>query len=127
MTRRILVIDDDNVIIDAFKLALINTDYQVDSAENGKAGFGLTKKAKYDLIYLDLKMPEWNGVKTLREIRKIAAHVPIYIITAFHSAFLKQLSFVIEDRIDFNLMKKPIDSEQILFVTNSVLNKKFTL
>ena len=48
----------------------------------------MAKARKYDLVFLDLKMPGLNGVETLRELRQMDQDLPIYIVTAFHEEFL---------------------------------------
>lgn len=121
MPKRILIIDDDKAIRDAFTHALEDTSFEVDVAVNGEEGIEKEKAGKFNLIYLDLKMPGINGVETLREIRKIDADVPVYIVTAFYKEFFDQLKAVKEDNIDFEIVAKPIGSEQILSLTNGIL------
>ncbi len=119
--KRILVIDDDEAIRKSFALALEDTGYQVDTAESGEKGIEMERKAGYQLIFLDLKMPGMNGVETLREIRKIDEVVPIYVITAYHKDFFDQLLNAAEDGINFEVLEKPIGGEQIVSVAKSVL------
>lgn len=121
MNKQILVIDDDAGIRDAFILALKNTEYIVDTAESGKEGISKEQKKKYDLIFLDLKMPGMNGIEVLREIRKVNRDIPIYIITAFYKEFFEELKAVQEEALKYELIKKPIVDEQILLVVKSVL------
>lgn len=121
MSKRVLVIDDEEAVRKSFTLALEDTDYQVDTAESGEKGLEKTQSTAYDLIFLDLKMPGLDGVATLREIRKKDNDVPIYIVTAFYSAFFDQLREAEEDGLDFELLKKPIGSDQILLVAKSIL------
>lgn len=121
MSGRILVIDDDEAIRKSFALALEDTPYQVDTAESGKKGIEMGQNNKYDLIFLDLKMPGLNGVETLRELRKIEKTVPVYIVTAFHKEFFDELQAVAEDGIDFELLKKPIGNDEIVLVAKAAL------
>jgi len=121
MKKRILAIDDDYAVRKSFVLALEDTPYQVDTAESGEKGIEKAQKVKYDLIYLDLKMPGMNGVETLRELRKIDSEVPVYITTAFYEEFFDQLKSAAEDGIDFELLRKPISADQLIMVTESVL------
>ena len=76
---------------------------------------------KYNLIFLDLKMPGLNGVETLREIRKTSKDTPVYIVTAFYKEFFEGLKTVRDDEIDFELLKKPIGSDEIVMIAKSVL------
>lgn len=121
MSKRILVIDDEEAIRKSFSLALEDTEYQLDTVESGEKGIEKAQDTKYDLIFLDLRMPGLDGVQTLRQLRKIDADVPVYIITAFHSEFVDQLKSADDDGIDFEVLKKPIGSDRIALLTKSVL------
>ncbi|MCK4575501.1 response regulator [candidate division WOR-3 bacterium] len=121
MMKRILVVDDDEAIRKLFLLSLEGKGFQINTAGTGKKAIEIAKQVKYDLIFLDLKMPGMNGIETLRELRKINMNVPIYIITAFHEEFFNELKSVEEDGIDFELLKKPFDTEQLISVANEIL------
>ena len=121
MSKHILAIDDDAGIRDAFIMAHKGTGYQLDTAETGKEGIEKERSKKYDLIFLDLKMPGMSGIEVLREIRKVNKETPIYIITAFYKDFADELQIAAKEGLTYELMKKPIRSNQILLVTKSVL------
>ncbi len=120
MSKRILVIDDEIGIRKSFVLAFEDTPYEVQTAESGEKGITMAKKSKFDLVFLDLKMPGMNGVETLRELRKMDRDVPIYIITAFHQEFLNQLKKAKEDKLDFELLQKPIDSGKLVAIVRAI-------
>jgi DNA-binding response OmpR family regulator len=122
MTKRILVIDDESGIRKSFMTALEDTGYLVETAESGEVGIEKLEKQKYDLIYLDLNMPGLNGVETLRELRERDKDVPVYILTAFHAAFTDQLKKAADDKIDFELLKKPLSSNQVVSITRGILD-----
>ena len=113
MSKRILVIDDERVIRKSFELALEDTGFDVETADGGEQGLAMLQSGKYDLIFLDLKMPGLNGVETLRRIRLQGAKMPVYIITAFHTEFLKELKTLKNEGVDFELLRKPIGADQI--------------
>ncbi|HUT42691.1 MAG TPA: response regulator [Desulfobacterales bacterium] len=119
--KRILVIDDDNAVRKAFALALEDTPYKLDGAESGEKGIEMEQNNKYNLIFLDLKMPGLNGVETLRELRKISKDTPVYIVTAFYKEFFEGLKVASDDGLDFELLKKPIGGDEIVLVARSVL------
>ena len=122
MAKRVLVIDDEKPIRDSFILALEDTDFLLDTASSGKEGLERIKHAAYDLIYLDLKMPGMNGVETLRKIRQKEKNIPIYIITAFAKEFFDELGQLKEEKIDFEIMRKPIGMNAIKEITVSLLD-----
>lgn len=80
---QILVIDDDRVIRMACELALKQEGMLVDTAENGAIGLEKIKEQQYDLVLLDLMMPELSGTQVLNEIRKFDENIVIIIITGF--------------------------------------------
>ena len=89
--------------------------------KTGEIGIEMEQKAPYALIFLDLKMPGLNGVETLRKLRENNQEVPIYIITAFHDEFFEDLKKVQAERIHFEVLAKPLDSKQIVTITQAVL------
>ncbi|MEE9610940.1 MAG: response regulator [Desulfatiglandales bacterium] len=127
MSNRILVIDDEDAVRKSFVLALEDLEYQVDTTESGERGIEMEKEGKYDLIFLDQKMPGLNGAETLQELRKIDNEVPIYIITAFYEEFFKDLKGTEKDGIEFDLLQKPFSIYQIALTVKSVLNGPLAL
>lgn len=126
MKPTILIIDDDEAIRKAFTLTLEDYGYAITTAESGETGIEILKQNSCDLIFLDLKMPGMNGVDTLCEIRKDHRETPVYIITAFHEEFLDQLSICVESGIEFELLRKPVGSAQLIAVTRGILEEPVT-
>lgn len=121
MKKRILVIDDEASIRKSFKLSLEDTGYQVDEAESGMKGIEMERANKYDLIFLDLKMPGMNGIQTLRKLREINQAKPIYIVTTFYGEFMDDLKKAQKDGVYFEVLQKPIGADQIVLVCKSLL------
>ena len=121
MTKRILVIDDEDAIRKCFELALEDSGYEVDTASSGMEGIEMLKSQSYDLVFLDLKMPGMNGVETLREIRKLNKDIPVYIVTAFYGEFFEELKHMAEQGVEFEVLNKPVDGDMILKLCQGVL------
>jgi len=121
MHKRILVIDDEEAVRKSFALALEDTDCTVETVESGCKAIEKIETVKYDLIFLDLKMPGMNGVETLKEIRKKDKQVPVYIVTAFHKEFFDQLRIAEEKGVQFELARKPLSADEIVFIAKSIL------
>ncbi len=121
MSKRTLVIDDDLAIRKSFALALEDADCQVDTAESGEEGIDKASNTKYDLIFLDLKMPGINGVESLIRLRDDGHKTPVYIITAFHEEFMDQLRVAADEGYEFEVMQKPMMSEDLVTITKAVL------
>lgn len=121
MNKSILVIDDEEAVRKSFALALEKTEYEVETAENGKIGLDRFGQEKFDLVFLDLKMPGMSGVETLLKIREKDSVVPVYIVTAFHKEFLEQLADARKQEIDFELLIKPLGLAQIREIVGAIL------
>lgn len=121
MSKRVLVIDDNEAVRKSFLLALETLGCEVDVAVSGDEGIQKVQEHKYDLIYLDLNMPGRDGVDTLRELWKTDNATHVYIVTAFQEEFSDRLEEAQNDGICFQLLRKPIDTNQIIRFTKVVL------
>ena len=124
MPKKILVIDDESSVRKSFVLALEDI-CEVETAESGEEGVKKAKQ-KFDIIFCDLKMPGLNGAETVRLIRKKDKKTPIFIVTAFSKAYTDDLKRLQDDEIKFQLMSKPLPSEQIVAVVQGVLGGKIS-
>jgi DNA-binding response OmpR family regulator len=119
--KQILVIDDDDAVLDAFRLALSATPYRVDTADDGAAGLSLFVAGSYALVFLDLRMPRMNGMEVLRRLRAHDPTTPVYVVTAFQAEFLDELRGLRDDGVPFELAAKPLSRDQILGIAHGVL------
>lgn len=78
---RILVADDEKVMVKGLKFNLENEGYAVDIAYDGQQALDMAKQENYDLIILDLMMPKIDGLQVCMEIRAFSA-VPVIMLTA---------------------------------------------
>ena len=78
---KILVVDDERVIVKGIKFNLENEGYTVDVGYDGEEAVAMAEKGDYDLIILDLMMPKKDGLQACQEIRGFST-VPIIILTA---------------------------------------------
>ena len=78
---KILVVDDEKLLVKGIKFNLENEGYKVETAYDGGTALELAKNNKYDLIILDLMMPEIDGLECCMKIREFS-NVPIIMLTA---------------------------------------------
>ena len=78
---KILVVDDEKLLVKGIKFNLENEGYQVETAFDGAAAVELARSEGFDLIILDLMMPEVDGLTACMRIREFSA-VPIIMLTA---------------------------------------------
>ncbi len=108
---QILIIDDEPVIGQLFKDSLKGSGYQVTTTLSSLEALELVGDRHFDLIFLDLFMPELNGAELFRRIRQMDNHVPVAIITGYPDSDLMGRAM---EYGPFTIMKKPFNSDDIL-------------
>jgi DNA-binding NtrC family response regulator len=118
---RVLVIDDEEDIRDSLEAFLSLEGYSVDLAAGGAEGLKRLEERDYDLVLLDLMMPERSGMDVLRDIRERDRGLPVFMITAFGSidAAVEALKLGATDFI-----QKPWKNEQLLAEIGQVISKR---
>jgi len=81
MQKRLLVVDDEPVLLKGLKYSLEQENYEIDTAVDGEEAFDKAQNEEYDLIILDLMLPKMNGLEVCKKIRE-KSMVPIIILTA---------------------------------------------
>ena len=81
MSQRILVVDDEPAIVDAVSYALRREGFEVDTAADGAEALETARAAPYDVLVLDLMLPDMSGMDVCRTLRS-ESDVPILMLTA---------------------------------------------
>lgn len=121
MKKKLLVIDDEEGIREAFELALADSPIDVMTAASAETGIAAAKADRPDLIILDIKMPEVDGIEALRRLHAYDPKLRICILTAFAAEFMQPLQQAANDGLDFELVRKPLAAEQIREVAAAML------
>jgi DNA-binding response OmpR family regulator len=103
---KILIIEDDKDTNNLFKIYLEHDGFQVDSFTDPVDALYYFKKGKYDLVLLDLKMPQIDGIGMFQALKNRDDEVSICLITA-NTSYLEQLKEKIP-KIEKYLIYKPI-------------------
>jgi DNA-binding response OmpR family regulator len=117
-TFTILIVDDEPNLRRSLALILQRSGYAVTTAECAEQVHQYLQAGAYDLVFLDLKMPDINGLDLLPEIRRKYPEMPVLILTA-HATLESAIDAVRKGARDYLL--KPIDPKQILSRVNEVL------
>ncbi len=80
---KVLLVEDDKMIIDMYTLKFTQEGYDVVQAENGKDGLELAKKERPDIILLDIILPQMDGFTVLKELKADAnvKDIPVVLLT----------------------------------------------
>ncbi|RJR31583.1 response regulator [Candidatus Parcubacteria bacterium] len=121
MTKKILLIEDNNDWRNIFKSKLAENGHSVLTAEDGQSGLKLAEKEKPDLLILDLMMPILDGKSFLNAIKKIKTlrNIPVIIVSNIADPEIKIGSEGVNDY----LIKTNTSPEQLLKSVNRALEK----
>ena len=119
---KILVIDDELDIREGLSdLLTLEGGYTVDLAHNGTEGLHKLEATSYDLVLLDLMMPDMSGMDVLRLVRKTDTETPIFMITAYGSveAAVDALKLGAND-----YFSKPWDNEKLIIEIDRMIERR---
>src|SRR5262249_5354588 len=104
----LLIVEDEHPIREIISLRLTSSGYLVATAENGKQCLELIEKNHFDLVLLDVGMPDLNGLEVLKSIREYhsAADLPVIMVSGMNSS--KQVVEALELGAN-DFVSKPID------------------
>ncbi len=83
---RVLAVDDESLIRMSLRIALAREGYDVDTASSGVEAMGLLDRYSYDLVLLDLRLPDVSGMEVLRYARRLYPGVKVLLVTASTNA-----------------------------------------
>ena len=118
---KILIIEDEKLLADSVRMLLERKGFEVECVYDGKTGVEYAELGVYDLLILDVMMPEMDGYQVAREVRAKRCSTPILMLTAKSG---------LEDRIeglnagaDYYLTK-PFDTRELLACINALLRRQ---
>jgi DNA-binding NtrC family response regulator len=107
----ILVVDDESEIREGLELLLQSEGYQVSSAETAMSGLAQLEERPFDLLLLDVSLPDRNGIDMLKDIHRQDPHLPIVLITAYGSIEMARAAFK-SGAMDY--ITKPWSNDELL-------------
>ena len=107
----ILVIDDEAEIREGLELLLKTEGYQVAMADTGQSGLMRLGEQPFDLLLLDVSLPDRNGIELLKDIRRQNPYLPIVLITAYGSIEMARAAFK-SGAMDY--ITKPWSNDELL-------------
>lgn len=118
--KRVLVVDDTKNIRLLLTKCLEHEGYQVETASDGQEALDMFRKERYDLAFLDIKMPRLSGTEVLKSIREMGIGTPVIIITAYatvkNAVECTKLGAV-------TYLQKPFTAEKIRIVLSELMNE----
>jgi DNA-binding response OmpR family regulator len=119
--KRILVVDDESDISLTIKVVLEENGFKVDSFTGASQALQNFRNGLYDLVILDVKMPEMDGFSLYEKIKKLDDKVIVCFLTATHDAYYEILRRNYPKINENCIIHKPVDNESLLRQINSIL------
>ncbi|MGA1846590.1 sigma-54-dependent transcriptional regulator [Deferribacter abyssi] len=116
MSAKVLIVDDDNALCYSLKRVL-GDHFDVYTALNMDEALNHLKSIKFDIMFLDYKLGEINGLDVLEEAKKIDANLPVVVMTAYGTSNL------ILDSIKMGAIEylvKPVDPDELIKIINKL-------
>ncbi len=118
---KILVIDDEAGIRSSLKGILEDENYLVKTADTGEKGLNLLKGDNFGLIFLDILLPEMNGIEVLEKIKNTEDNTQVIIITAHGSIDMAVRATKLGA---FDFLEKPLTLEKVVLTAKNALKQK---
>ena len=121
---RVLAVDDEEVVCDSIRRVLAEEGYDVSTTTSPRQGLELIGKETFDLLLLDIKMPDIDGIELLRATRGVSPETEVIIITGYAT---------IETAVEaikigaFDYMEKPVSTPQLLVAVARALERRHLL
>ena len=121
MSKRILIVDDEADINTVLREILESNGFTVDSFDNPRYALENFKPHFYDLLILDIKMPEMNGFSFYKEIKKLDDKMKVCFLTAAEINY-REYSDILSSLPDNCIIQKPVINEDLLEHLDKVMN-----
>ena len=117
----ILVLDDDPVVRRALTDTLADEGYQVATAADGIEGLEKARGQTFDILLVDLKLPDMDGIEVLREIRKVTPEVIVILMTAYATLETAKEAMQLGA---YDYLAKPLDPDAVTALLEKALEKR---
>ncbi len=109
--HNILIVDDNKDFADVFCDILRANNYKAESCYGGVQAIDLIKKNIFDIMFLDIRMPDMDGIETLREVKKLRPDTMVIMMTGY--SVDEMVHRAIEEKAS-EIIYKPFEIEKVL-------------
>jgi len=119
----VLVIDDEPIVLETFKV-IFDNHFKVLTAASGRQALEIISNSSVNLIFLDITIPDMNGIEVLYKIKEYNKNIPVIVVTATEDVDiqLEAKRLGIDDYIS-----KPFDVEEVIALAHKTIKKKINI
>ena len=124
MKRRILIADDEEIVLRSCLRILSSDDLIIDTASNGLEAIAKIGETRYDMLILDIKMPKMNGIEVLQRVKESHPDIDVIMITG-----LNQIETAVQAMKlgAFDYLPKPFEPEELEIVVGRAFERRTLL
>jgi DNA-binding NtrC family response regulator len=117
---RILVVDDDRSLVESIKEYISNFNYSLDVAQSGQEALARVSTGNYDLVMLDVNLPDFSGMDVLKSLKETNSSLPVLVMTGFIStdAAIEAMKLGAHEFIT-----KPFNLDRVMGIVNRLVKK----
>lgn len=115
MKKKILLLDDDDIVLDTFEMVMSDLNYDVSTFSDANKCLEVAASQDFDLIITDIRMPDLNGAEFVRELLVVKPEANVYILTGYPD------DSIVKEALDLGakgLMEKPFQVSKIISILN---------
>ncbi len=121
MTARILVIDDEEVVLRSVQRILADDSHQVDLVDDSVEGLRRADEGAYDVVVLDIKMPRMDGIEVLRDLKERHPEIEVIMVTGLSEV---QTAVQAMKLGAFDYLSKPFEPDELTHVVERALERR---
>jgi len=121
---KVLIVDDEKTVRDFFREFFKKKEMEVEFAENGKTAVLEAGQNHYDLIFMDIVLPEIHGVQAYEKIKELGKNIPVIMMTGYA---VEELVERAKKNGIKHIIKKPFNLKEIEGVVEEVENSRSSL
>jgi len=121
MSGKILIVDDEEIVLRSCRRILADRDYEVETSSDGLEAVARVAEQDYDVLVLDIKMPKLDGMEVLRRVKEARPDIDVIMITGLHE---------IETAVEamklgaFDYLPKPFDPAEFRMVVDRAFERR---
>jgi DNA-binding NtrC family response regulator len=121
MKGRILIVDDEPIVLRSCQRILRGEDYEIDVCGDGLTALGMINENDYDVLILDIKMPRMDGIEVLRRVKEARPDIDVIMITGLHDIGTAVHAMKL-GALDY--LPKPFEPEQLQMLVERAFDRK---
>lgn len=121
--NKVLIVDDDDIVLSGWKFSLESAGYYVKTALSGENALEIIEEEKSDIVFTDLLMPRMNGVEVCKNIKAIYPNIEVVLVSGHPTEIEKHLMDFLKAGGRDEYLRKPLFKDEIIEAADKIMKK----